>query len=113
MPATVGFSYTKAAKAFYDSDSGETTVINGTDCAGAKGRLCGTYSVPDESLVPNSTANAAPNFYKTLQGFMGAFPKYSRHGFHFSSESYGGECRGKLQTRVGALTSCRSLRASL
>ena len=21
---------------------------------------------------------------------MGAFPQYSRHGFHFSSESYGG-----------------------
>ena len=28
--------------------------------------------------------------WKTLQGFMGAFPKYSRHGFHFSTESYGG-----------------------
>lgn len=45
---------------------------------------------PDETLTANTTANAAENFWLTLQGFMGAFPQYSRQGFHFSSESYGG-----------------------
>jgi carboxypeptidase C (cathepsin A) len=28
--------------------------------------------------------------WKTLQGFMGAFPHYSRNGFSFTTESYGG-----------------------
>lgn len=28
--------------------------------------------------------------WKTLQGFMGAFPEYSRSGFSFTTESYGG-----------------------
>jgi carboxypeptidase C (cathepsin A) len=51
---------------------------------------CGTYSYPNETLTADSTPHAAPNFWKTLQGFMGAFPQYSRESFHFSSESYGG-----------------------
>jgi carboxypeptidase D len=51
---------------------------------------CGTYSYPNLTLTANTTQGAAPNFWKTLQGFMGAFPDYSRNGFHFSSESYGG-----------------------
>ena len=51
---------------------------------------CGTYSYANESLIANSTHAAAPNFYKALQGFMGALPQYSRNSFHFSSESYGG-----------------------
>jgi carboxypeptidase C (cathepsin A) len=28
--------------------------------------------------------------WKTLQGFMGAFPEYARNGFNFATESYGG-----------------------
>lgn len=28
--------------------------------------------------------------WKTLQGFMGAFPQYSRNGLNFATESYGG-----------------------
>lgn len=28
--------------------------------------------------------------WKTLQGFFGAFPQYSRHEFNFATESYGG-----------------------
>jgi carboxypeptidase D len=48
----------------------------------------GTYSYANENLT--ATHDAAPNFYRVLQGFMGAMPQYSRSGFHFSSESYGG-----------------------
>lgn len=51
---------------------------------------CGTYSYPNETLTADSTPHAAPNFWKTLQGFMGAFPQYSRDSFNFASESYGG-----------------------
>ncbi|CAL3964886.1 unnamed protein product [Diplocarpon coronariae] len=51
---------------------------------------CGTYSYPNYTLTADSTRNAAPNFWKTLQGFMGAFPQYSRNGFHLSTDSYGG-----------------------
>jgi len=51
---------------------------------------CGTYSYPNQSLTANSVTDAAPNFWKTLQGFMGVLPKYTREGFIFSSESYGG-----------------------
>ncbi|EMD62877.1 hypothetical protein GGP41_002849 [Bipolaris sorokiniana] len=51
---------------------------------------CGTYSKPDVSLTANTTQGAAPNMWKTLQGFMGAFPEYSRHGVNFATESYGG-----------------------
>jgi carboxypeptidase D len=51
---------------------------------------CGTYSLPDITKTANSTLAAAENVWKTLQGFMGAYPQYARNGFHFASESYGG-----------------------
>ncbi|PBP28759.1 alpha/beta-hydrolase [Diplocarpon rosae] len=51
---------------------------------------CGTYSYPNLTLTADTTRNAAPKFWKTLQGFMGAFPQYSRNAFHFATESYGG-----------------------
>lgn len=59
-------------------------------CPDYAGDTCGTYSYPNLTLTANSTLNAAPSFWKTIQGFTGAFPQYSRSGFHFSSESYGG-----------------------
>lgn len=68
---------------------------------------CGTYSKPDVALTANSTSDAAPNFWKTLQGFMGAFPQYARNGFHFTSESYGGHYgpifNGKLSSPEGEI----------
>lgn len=51
---------------------------------------CGTYSYPNETDTTNSTVNAAPSMWKTLQGFFGAFPQYSRNEFNFATESYGG-----------------------
>ena len=51
---------------------------------------CGTYSLPDPALTADSTDNAAPGLWKTLQGFMGAFPQYSKTEFNFATESYGG-----------------------
>lgn len=51
---------------------------------------CGTFSYANLLATANSTQAAAPRFWKTLQGFTGAFPQYSREDFHFTTESYGG-----------------------
>ncbi|KAK4502318.1 hypothetical protein PRZ48_005743 [Zasmidium cellare] len=44
----------------------------------------------DKDLTPNSTESAAPAFWKTLQGWMGAFPQYSQNGLNIATVSYGG-----------------------
>lgn len=51
---------------------------------------CGTFSHPDMTKTANSTERAAPNFWKTLQGFMGVFPQYAKHEVHLAAQSYGG-----------------------
>ena len=91
QPTQTGFSYSIPIPGYTDDD-GAVITLPGNDCPdyAASTGTCGTYSYPNITLTANSTAGAAPNFWKTLQGFMGAFPQYSRHGFHFTSESYGG-----------------------
>jgi carboxypeptidase C (cathepsin A) len=90
QPTDVGFSYSIPIPGYSD---GSTIVQlpNATcpDYAQTYG-TCGTYSKPDHTLTANSTEGAAPGMWKTLQGFMGAFPQYSRNGFSFTTESYGG-----------------------
>ncbi|KAJ5763986.1 hypothetical protein N7533_002667 [Penicillium manginii] len=91
QPATVGLSYTIPIPGYQDDD-GNLIQLPDKECPeyAVKYGTCGTYSKPDIGLVPNSTQGAAPNMWKTLQGFMGAFPQYSRNGFSFTTESYGG-----------------------
>jgi len=92
QPNTVGFSYSEPVSGYIDSNSGLSVTLPTASCpdyAEAFG-TCGTYSYSNISLVPNTTANAAPSFWSTLQGFMGAFPQYSRGDFTFATESYGG-----------------------
>ncbi|KAI0147198.1 alpha/beta-hydrolase [Xylariaceae sp. FL1272] len=89
QPSQVGFSYSYPVNA-YMSDYGLVTLPDATCPDYAPEGSCGTYAYPNISLTANSTPAAAPNFWKTLQGFMGAFPQYSRNGFHFATESYGG-----------------------
>ncbi|KAI0481773.1 Alpha/Beta hydrolase protein [Xylaria cf. heliscus] len=89
QPSQVGFSYSKPVDA-YKTDNG-VVVLPSAECpAYAPDGSCGTYAYPNISLTASSTPAAAPNFWKTLQGFMGAFPQYARNGFHFATESYGG-----------------------
>lgn len=88
QPVGTGFSYSKPVPAYLDEDSYSIVPLTNTTCPA--NQTCATWSDPNATTTPNSTAAAAPNFWKTLQGFMGAFPDYSRHGFHFSTESYGG-----------------------
>ncbi|KAF7187788.1 Carboxypeptidase S1-like B [Pseudocercospora fuligena] len=91
QPTQVGFSYSRPISG-YQSDSGDIIQLPKNECPdyAAKTGTCGTYSYPDPSLTANSTDNAAPGLWKALQGFMGAFPQYSKTEFNFATESYGG-----------------------
>ncbi|KAK9415167.1 putative Carboxypeptidase S1 [Seiridium unicorne] len=91
QPATVGMSYSIPVPAYEDDNGNIVQLPNATcpDYAEQYG-TCGTYSKSDITLVPNNTLGAAPNMWKTLQGFMGSFPQYSRNEFSFTTESYGG-----------------------
>ncbi|PTU22269.1 hypothetical protein P175DRAFT_0521452 [Aspergillus ochraceoroseus IBT 24754] len=90
-PVQTGFSYSIPVPGYVDSSTDDVITLPSTTCPDYASDLsCGTYSYPNVSLTANSTDNAAPNFYRTLQGFMGAFPQYSREEFHFTTESYGG-----------------------
>ncbi|KIW45607.1 uncharacterized protein PV06_03985 [Exophiala oligosperma] len=90
-PTQVGFSYSSPVAAYADPVSGDLVQLPNNTCPEyASDWDCGTYSYFNESLTANSTPAAAPNMWKTLQGFMGAFPQYSRKGVYFTTESYGG-----------------------
>ncbi|CAK49172.1 hypothetical protein CBS115989_2298 [Aspergillus niger] len=91
QPVQTGFSYSIPVPGYVDSSTDNVIALPSPACPDyAADMFCGTYSYPNVSLTANSTDNAAPNFYRALQGFMGAFPQYSRETFHFTTESYGG-----------------------
>ncbi|KAI1489008.1 Alpha/Beta hydrolase protein [Biscogniauxia mediterranea] len=92
QPTQVGFSYSTPVDGYATGDGHIVVLPEGaTACPDyAPAGSCGTYAFPNLTQTANSTAGAAPNFWKTLQGFMGAFPQYARGGFHFATESYGG-----------------------
>lgn len=91
QPTQVGFSYSIPVPGYADPTSSDVVTLPNNTCPDyAQGLDCGTYSYPNETLTANSTDAAAPNFWATLQGFMGAFPQYSRNEYNFASESYGG-----------------------
>ena len=90
-PTQVGLSYSDPIPGYTDPNSGYVITLPNNTCPGyAEEWDCGTYSYPNLTLTANNTPAAAPNMWKTLQGFMGAFPQYSRDGFYFTTESYGG-----------------------
>ena len=91
QPTQTGNSYSKAVPGFVDPTTLDVITLPSNHCPDyAADWGCGTYSYPNVSLTASSTPDAAPNFWKTLQGFMGAFPQYSRNEFFFTTESYGG-----------------------
>ncbi|EHY57831.1 Carboxypeptidase S1-like protein B [Exophiala dermatitidis] len=91
QPTQVGHSYSTPVPAYIDPNSGLLVELPNNTCPDyASDWDCGTYSYFNESLTANSTPNAAPNMWRTLQGFMGAFPQYARHDVFFTTESYGG-----------------------
>jgi carboxypeptidase D len=88
QPAQTGFSYSDAIPG-YLGIGGMVVQLPEAKCPDWV-HGCASYSYPSPAYTANSTKNAAPGFWKTLQGFMGAFPQYSRGGFNFATESYGG-----------------------
>ncbi|QKX58923.1 uncharacterized protein TRUGW13939_06051 [Talaromyces rugulosus] len=91
QPSQTGFSYSIPVPGYTDDTTADVITLPNNTCPEyAAGKSCGTYSYPNVTLTANTTEDAAPNFYRALQGFMGAFPHYSREGFHFTTESYGG-----------------------
>ncbi|KAM0801207.1 putative serine carboxypeptidase [Usnea florida] len=92
QPAQVGFSYSVPVPGYITTPSGSVVVLLNGSCPNGNVTqgTCGTYSNPNVTDTPTTTLAAAHTFWATLQGFMGAFPQYSRDSFHFSTESYGG-----------------------
>ncbi|OAA71492.1 Peptidase S10, serine carboxypeptidase [Cordyceps fumosorosea ARSEF 2679] len=90
QPTHVGFSYAVPVPGMVDSATNAIIPLPDNTCPDIANGTCGTYSLPHANLTANSTVNAAPNMWRTLQGFMGAFPQYSRRGLNFVSQSYGG-----------------------
>jgi carboxypeptidase C (cathepsin A) len=88
QPTHTGFSYSVPIPGFI-SDLGLSRLSTNRSCPrGVK--TCGTFSKPDKDVTASSSPGAAPNFWKTVQGFMGALPKYARKEIIFATESYGG-----------------------
>ncbi len=90
QPTQVGFSYSIPVPGILNLPEGNIDVLPNETCPAGSEEFCGTFSKPDITLTANSTVAAAPILWKTLQGFMGAFPQYSQGDFNFASESYGG-----------------------
>ena len=89
QPTQTGFSYSIPIPGYVDANTGNVIELPDTTCPDYAAGSCGTYSYPNLTLTANATAAAAPNMWATLQGFMGAFPQYSRESFNFATESYG------------------------
>ena len=89
QPVTTGLSYSQPVPGYIDAASMLPVQLDSEDCPDYA-TDCGTYSYFNESLTANTTNAGAENFWLTLQGFMGAFPQYSRHNYYFTTESYGG-----------------------
>ena len=81
---------TKGYVGYISPDDGSVVILPNGTCPNdniTQG-TCGTYSDPNVMDTPTTTSAAAPAFWATLQGFMGAFPQYSRESFHFSTGSF-------------------------
>lgn len=91
QPVSTGFSYSIPVPGYYSYiDPVESIVQLPNNSCPRYAHQCGTYPQADMTIVTDSTQSSANNFWKVMQGFMGAFPQYSRNGFHFTTESYGG-----------------------
>ncbi|CAK4028829.1 serine carboxypeptidase [Lecanosticta acicola] len=90
QPTSTGLSYSVPVNAYTTADGYIATLPDTTCPDYAPADSCGTLSSSNASWTANSTIAAAPNVWRALQGFTGAFPQYSKNGVHLSTESYGG-----------------------
>ncbi|WFD23863.1 carboxypeptidase D [Malassezia equina] len=92
QPVSTGFSYSKVGPAIYDTKSGSVRALDKEECPDYVSIFeeCATLSLPDSTKSPKSTKEAAPAVWKTVQGFLGAFPEYRDASLHIATESFGG-----------------------
>lgn len=92
QPVSTGFSYSKIGPVILDSKSGSVKVLDKEECPEyiSDFEECATLSIPEYTKSPKSTKEAAPAVWKTIQGFLGAFPQYRDASLHIATESYGG-----------------------
>lgn len=88
QPSLTGLSYSHP-QAGCINDDGDVGPI-GANSTCPSGSTPGTFSRNSTDLSENSTPQAAILLYKVLQGFMGAFPQYSKRDVIVATESYGG-----------------------
>ncbi|PWN51461.1 serine carboxypeptidase, partial [Violaceomyces palustris] len=93
QPVPVGFSYSDVRPAYMNTTSWRQVILPDNVCPpeGQKMGTCGTWSDTYVRIYRKDSEEAAVDFWRTLQGFMGAFPQYSRNGFNLAAESYGGK----------------------
>ena len=71
QPTQTGFSYSIPIPGYTDPNSLDIVELPDSTCPDyASDWSCGTYSYANVSLTANSTGSAAPNFWKTVQGFV-------------------------------------------
>ncbi|PSK57842.1 Carboxypeptidase Y A [Elsinoe australis] len=92
QPGDTGLSYTNIVPGYTNTDTTTFSRLPDSTCPeyASKYGTCGTYGYPSPASVINSTQNAAPVFYRALQGFLGAFPNYARQQINFATSDYGG-----------------------
>ena len=92
QPVSTGFSYSKVGPVILDTNSGSIKTLEKENCPDyiSVSEKCATLSIPESTKSPKSTKEAAPAVWKTIRGFLGAFPEYSRASLHIATESYGG-----------------------
>ncbi|KAF4554015.1 Serine carboxypeptidase-like protein 8 [Elsinoe fawcettii] len=92
QPGDVGLSYSNPVPGFINPETHQLTRLPRNACPSYAQQYgtCGTYGYPDPAKVINSTTAAAPVFYKAIQGFLGAFPKYARNQINVATSGFGG-----------------------
>ncbi|KAE9967513.1 hypothetical protein EG328_008164 [Venturia inaequalis] len=88
QPSLTGLSYSRPQAGCINDDGDIGPIGPNSTCP--SGSTPGTFSRNPTDLSEMSTPQAATLLYKVLQGFMGAFPQYSKRGVILATESYGG-----------------------
>ncbi|KAF2229016.1 alpha/beta-hydrolase [Viridothelium virens] len=75
QPIQTGLSYSVPTPGYVDPEGDTIANLPDNTCSDwASDWDCGKYSRADQTTTANSTVDAAPNVWKTLQGFVGVFP---------------------------------------
>ncbi|WFD33229.1 carboxypeptidase D [Malassezia cuniculi] len=102
QPVSTGFSYSVTGPGIINSNTGSIKPLNSSHCPDdiKSYEACGTFSLPEETHSPNSTARSSHALWKTLQGFLGAFKQYNHGKLHITTESYGGHYAPQIASYI-------------